>query len=110
MILRNHLISFSFTFSYTYSFTKMSLQFLKGTSDQLQLFYENHLYYQTRPNYWACKDNFCNVTLKTAINDENKLEVVKAPTLRHNDNQISNDDYLCRIAIKEIKADFEVSR
>ena len=81
----------------------MSLQFLKGTSDQLQLFYENHLYYQTRPNYWACKDNFCSVTLKTAKNEENELVVAKAPNFRHNDNQINNDDYLCRKAIKEIK-------
>ena len=95
MIIRNQFIS--------YSFNIMPLQFLKGTSDQVQLFYENHLYYQTRPNYWTCKDNFCNVTLKTGKTEANELEVVKAPTLRHCDNQINNDDYLCRIAIKEIK-------
>ena len=81
----------------------MSLQFLIEKTGKNQLYYQNHLFYKTKSNYWQCIQNNCRASVTTSGITENDEAIRPAnnETVIHfdTDHKVVLGEYICNKAL-----------
>ena len=84
----------------------MAFQYLNGITGQKQLYFDDHLWYNTRarPNYWSCTEPGCGSHLTT---NDDKLKDESKPLPKHSHDPISLEEFRIRRHFSVIKKRIE---